>query len=160
PRDEVHVRLVHPFEELPCVGAEALDVAPLPLGVDRVEDEARLPGPRRAGNDDELLFRDREVGVLDVVLPGALDDERVPGEAAGGAVAGPAVRLGHLRGAGGPLACGCFAGRLRHTFGRVERSANAPEGTKMRGDGESRVAPGPARGEGAGGTRRHGAPVR
>src|SRR5690606_19649006 len=106
PRDEVDVRLVHPLEELARVGGERLDVAPLALGVDRVEDEARLPRARRAGDDDELLLRDREVYVLEVVLPGALDDELVPGEAPRGAVAaGLAVRPG-LR-AGGPL-------RLRH----------------------------------------------
>jgi hypothetical protein len=37
--DRVHLRLVHAVEELPRVGAEGLDVAALPFGVERVEDE-------------------------------------------------------------------------------------------------------------------------
>ncbi len=38
-RDMVHVRLLHHVEELPGVGRQALDIAPLALGVDRVEGE-------------------------------------------------------------------------------------------------------------------------
>ena len=49
--DRVDVGLLHHLEELARVGGERLDVAPLPLGVDRVEREARLaragePGDR------------------------------------------------------------------------------------------------------------------
>ena len=36
------VRLLHHLEELPRVGAEGLDVAALPFGVDRVEREATI----------------------------------------------------------------------------------------------------------------------
>ena len=36
------VRLLHHLEELACVGAKALDVAPLAFGVDRVEREATI----------------------------------------------------------------------------------------------------------------------
>jgi hypothetical protein len=39
------VGLLHHLEELPRVGREALDVAPLALGVDRVERELDLPLP-------------------------------------------------------------------------------------------------------------------
>jgi len=42
--DEVDVGLVHLPEELAGVGREGLDVAPLALGVDRVEGERRLAG--------------------------------------------------------------------------------------------------------------------
>ena len=42
----VHVGLVHLPEELPRVGGEALDVAPLALGVDGVESQGRLAAPR------------------------------------------------------------------------------------------------------------------
>ena len=44
--DEVDVGLVHLAEELPGVGGQRLDVAPLALGEDRVEGQARLPRAR------------------------------------------------------------------------------------------------------------------
>ena len=42
PSMRVDVGLLHPLEELPRVGRQRLDVAALPLGVDRVEGERRL----------------------------------------------------------------------------------------------------------------------
>ena len=46
PVDLVDVRLAHHLQELARVGRERLDVAPLPLGVDRVEGERRsCPSP-------------------------------------------------------------------------------------------------------------------
>ena len=69
--DPIHLRLVHPVQELPRVRRESLDVAPLPLGVDRVEDQRRLAGAGHAGHDDQLPQRDVEVERLQVVLPRA-----------------------------------------------------------------------------------------
>ncbi len=57
PLDRIDLRLVHPVEELPRVRAESLDVAPLPLGVERVENERGFPRSRDAGDDDELPRR-------------------------------------------------------------------------------------------------------
>src|SRR4029077_20889321 len=68
--------LVHAVEELPRVRAESLDVAPLPLGVERVENERGFPRSRDAGDDDELPRRYLEREVLEVVLAGAADDDR------------------------------------------------------------------------------------
>ena len=51
--DRVDVRLLHPLEELPGVGRQRFDVAPLPFGVDRVEGERRLPRAAHARHDDE-----------------------------------------------------------------------------------------------------------
>ena len=42
PLDQVDVGLLHLLEELPGVGRQRLDVAPLPFGVDGVEGERRL----------------------------------------------------------------------------------------------------------------------
>ena len=44
--DQVHVRLAHQLQELPRIGRQALDIAPLALGVDGVE---RQRGFARAG---------------------------------------------------------------------------------------------------------------
>ena len=74
--DRIHVRLVHLFKELASVGREGLHVAALALGVDRVERQRRLTGAGEAGDDDQFVTREREVQVLEVVLPRALDDDR------------------------------------------------------------------------------------
>ena len=79
PLDRVHVGLVHLPQELPRVGRQRLHVAPLPLGVDRVEGKARLAGARQPGDDDERVARQAEVEVLQVVLARPRDDDRVTG---------------------------------------------------------------------------------
>ena len=79
PLDEVDVRLVHLAEELPRVRRQRLDVAALPLGEDRVEGQAGLARPRQPREDDERVARQVQRDVLEVVLPGAADDQRVGG---------------------------------------------------------------------------------
>src|SRR5207245_11389134 len=81
PLDRVDLGLVHAVEELPRVGAESLDVAPLPFGGERVENERGFPRPRDAGHDDELVRRYLEREILEVVLAGAADDDRGVGAA-------------------------------------------------------------------------------
>ncbi len=75
PVDRVDVGLLHHLQELPRVGGERLDVAALPLGVDRVEGERRLAGAGEAGDADERVAREPHGDVLEVVLAGAVDDE-------------------------------------------------------------------------------------
>jgi hypothetical protein len=55
--DAIDVRLLHPLQELAGVGRQRLDVAPLPLGVDRVEGERRLARPADPGDDDQRCRR-------------------------------------------------------------------------------------------------------
>ena len=71
--DAVHRRPVHAIEELARVGAERLDVAALALGVQRVEDQARLARAARPGDDRHLAGADVEVEVLQVVLARTAD---------------------------------------------------------------------------------------
>ena len=75
--DRVVERLLHLPEELAGVGRQALDVAALALGVERVEGERRLAGARDAGHDHERLLRDRDRDVLEVVLARSGDDDAV-----------------------------------------------------------------------------------
>ena len=77
--DLVDVRLLHLAEELAGVGAQALDVAALALGVDGVEGEAGLAAPRQAGDDDQPVTRERDVDVLEVVFARAAHDESILG---------------------------------------------------------------------------------
>ena len=79
PVDLVDVGLLHLAEELAGVGAQALDVAALALGVDRVECQARLAGSGQAGDDDQAIARERDGDVLEVVFAGAANDELILG---------------------------------------------------------------------------------
>ena len=67
--DRVDVRLVHLAQELARVRGQRLDVAALALGVDRVEGEARLTGPRQARDHDQRIARQPQVKIPEVVLP-------------------------------------------------------------------------------------------
>ena len=77
PFDQVDVGLLHQLQELPRVGRQRLDVAPLPLRVERVEGERALPRSRQAGHHDELVPRQVEVQVLEVVRACAADADQV-----------------------------------------------------------------------------------
>ena len=73
--DRVHVRLLHHLEELARVRGERLDIAALALRVDRVEGQGRLPGAREPGDRDQLVSRQPDIDVLEVVLAGAVNYE-------------------------------------------------------------------------------------
>ncbi len=75
--DRVDVGLLHQPEELARVGRQRLDVAALPLGVDRVEGKARLARAGEPGDHDQRVARQLDVDVLEVVLAGAGDDDLV-----------------------------------------------------------------------------------
>ena len=79
PVDLVDVGLLHLAEELAGIGAEALDVPPLPLGVDGVEGETGLAGATQTRDDDEAVAREGDGDVLEVVFARAAHDELVLG---------------------------------------------------------------------------------
>ena len=66
--DLVDVRLLHHFEELPGIGREALDIAALALGIDRVEGKRGFARTRQAGHDDQRVARQVEIDVLQIVF--------------------------------------------------------------------------------------------
>ncbi len=68
PVDQVHIGLLHHLQELARIGRQALDIAALALGVDRIEGEARLARAGQPGDDHELLARNVERNVLEIVL--------------------------------------------------------------------------------------------
>jgi hypothetical protein len=77
PADGIVARLFQLADELPGVGRKRFDVAALPLGEDGVEGQARLARAGDAGKDDELFLGELDVDVLEIVLAGALDQDRV-----------------------------------------------------------------------------------
>ena len=71
--DLVDVRLLHHLQELPRVSRQALDVAALALGIDGVEGERGFAGAGQPGEHDELVARNVEINIFEVVLAGAAD---------------------------------------------------------------------------------------
>ena len=71
--DPLEERLRHLSHELPRVGRQALDVPPLPFGVERVERKRRLARPARAAADGHRAARDVGVDLLEVVERRAAD---------------------------------------------------------------------------------------
>ena len=110
--DLLHVRLLHLAKELPRIRGQRLHISPLSLCVDRVKSQRRLTGSRKSGQYDQLVSRDLQCQVLEVVLIGApnadavfLVDDAAPSRIlfslyAGQPLAlfqgGPVVRLLHL----------------------------------------------------------------
>ena len=62
--DQIDVGLLHELQELPGVGRERLDVAPLAFGIERVEGERALARARKPGDDDERVARQIELRFL------------------------------------------------------------------------------------------------
>ena len=67
PFDVVYVGLLHYREELASVGREGLHVAPLALGIERVESQRRLAGTGQSRDHDQPVARNVEVDVLQIV---------------------------------------------------------------------------------------------
>ena len=83
--DMVDVRLLHQLEELPGIGRQALDIAALALGIDGVEGERGLAGAAEPGDDDQVVARDLDVDVAEIVLARTADaDVRQAGRVRGG----------------------------------------------------------------------------
>src|SRR5688572_29551055 len=76
--DMVGVRLVETFEELPRVSREALQIAPLRLSVEGVEDEAALARAADARDRGDLAQWNLDVDPAKVVHPHAPDGDRTP----------------------------------------------------------------------------------
>ena len=66
--DVVHIRLVHLPQKLPRIAGQRLDIAALALGIDRVEREGRFARTGQAGQHDQLVTRDLDIYIFQVVL--------------------------------------------------------------------------------------------
>src|SRR5579864_1151796 len=62
--DPVHIRAFHLVEKLAGIGGKGLNVAPLALGVDRVESKRGLARSAEPGDDGEGVSRDLDIDVL------------------------------------------------------------------------------------------------
>ena len=78
----VHVGLVHPAQELAGVGGEGFDVTPLPLGIDGVKGQRAFAGAGYAGDDHQLIPGDGYFYILEVMLAGTLNVDKILGHKA------------------------------------------------------------------------------
>ena len=74
PVDVVHIGLVDLAEELAGIGGERLHVAPLALRVNGVKRKRRFSGAGKSRKNNQLIPRQLNVDILEVVLPRALDE--------------------------------------------------------------------------------------
>ena len=77
PLDRIHIRLVDLAEELPRIRRQTLHVAALTFRKDRVERQRALAAATHAGEHHQLVARDGDVDVFEVVLPGAAHPNHV-----------------------------------------------------------------------------------
>ena len=76
----VHVRFFQTLQISLGGGAEAFHITPLPLGIESVESEGRLPRATDPGDDGEALLGQFDRDVFQVMLPRAGDaDDAVGG---------------------------------------------------------------------------------
>ncbi len=71
--EPVHERFRHPIEKLLGIRRERFDVAPLTLGVDRIEGQRALARTGRTCDHGQRAVRQLDVDALEVVLPGVHD---------------------------------------------------------------------------------------
>ena len=72
--DIVHIRLIHLPQKHTGVGAEALHIPALSLGVDGVEGQRAFTAAAEPRQHHQLVPGDGDVDILQVVLPCALDE--------------------------------------------------------------------------------------
>ena len=71
--DQVDIGFFHQLQELPRVGRQRLDVTPLALGVKRVKCQRTLARARQSGHHHQLVARQVEADVFQVVRACAAD---------------------------------------------------------------------------------------
>ena len=75
PGDQIDVRLGHLPEELAGETGKAFDVAPLPLGIERIEGQRALARAADAGEANQSISGQDKTYVPQIVLSGALNQD-------------------------------------------------------------------------------------
>src|SRR6266705_959687 len=64
----IDIGLLHLVEELACIRGQRLDIAALSLGKNGVEGQAALARTRETRDDDQLITRDSDIYVFQVMF--------------------------------------------------------------------------------------------
>ena len=120
PEDRVHVGAGGRLHELPRVGVERLEVAALSFREHDVEREGALSAPADSGDRGEPIARQPDVDVLEVVVAGAADLDRLGGGVGGGRrfadLRAVAASAGTGAGAGSRTVARGISARIRGRF--------------------------------------------
>ena len=73
--DQIDIRLGHLPKELPSETGKGLDVATLPFGKDGIERQRAFAASRNAGQAYQLVARQNQVDVAQVMFAGAANDD-------------------------------------------------------------------------------------
>jgi len=79
PVDQIDVRLLNPLQKLARIRRQRFHVAPLPLGVNRIEGKRRLPRPGDASDDGQSVVFNLKIDVLEVMNPGPANNNAICG---------------------------------------------------------------------------------
>jgi hypothetical protein len=77
--DPLCLGLFQPFEELPSVGREAVDITSLPLGIEGVEGQAGLAAAAQPAQHDQPVVRNIQVELLQIVHRDAAERDGASG---------------------------------------------------------------------------------
>ena len=75
PLDIIHIRLIHPPQELPSIRRQRLHIPPLPLRINRIERQGTLARPRNPRHHHQLIARNRNAHILQIMLPRPLNND-------------------------------------------------------------------------------------
>mmetsp|Transcript_18094 Transcript_18094/g.27953 ORF Transcript_18094/g.27953 Transcript_18094/m.27953 type:complete len:451 (-) Transcript_18094:1723-3075(-) len=67
-RNVIHIGLLHHIKELPRIGAQRFDIAPLPFGIDRIKGQRRLARPRKPSDHNQLVAGNIHINGFQVML--------------------------------------------------------------------------------------------
>ena len=81
--DQVNIGLVQPPQKLPRIGRQALHIAPLALGIERVKRQAGFARARQPRDHHQLVARNVQVDVLEVVRARPPDADALLAQGAG-----------------------------------------------------------------------------
>jgi hypothetical protein len=77
PFDRIDFGPLQLLDELPGIDRQALDILPLPLGKQRIKRQAALAGPAGASDHHQLIARNVEIDILEIVCARAANADGV-----------------------------------------------------------------------------------
>ena len=75
--DGIHIRLIHLPQKLPGIGAQALHIPPLALGIDGIEGQTGLSRTAEAGKDHHFVSWNLQIHIFQIIFPGTPDNDLI-----------------------------------------------------------------------------------
>ena len=75
--NQIDIGFVHHLQKLARIGRQAFHITPLPLGIQRVKRQRRLAAARQTRNHNELVARNVQIDVFQIMRARAADADGV-----------------------------------------------------------------------------------